>query len=142
MALIKFAVPTYNQQQEYEYEVTEEEISIGRDADNQIALEDEHASRYHARIVLTASGYMLVDNNSANGTFVQKKRIEKYVIKECDEGFCYTSGGTHSNICVQKESVPNSGRLYNESLRCHEGYKEIRDHYTRLILECVPLEHQ
>src|SRR5581483_4602424 len=46
------------------------EISIGRDADNDLVLEDTQVSRRHSRIFTQKSALWIEDRQSRNGTFV------------------------------------------------------------------------
>ena len=50
-------------------------LRIGRAPDNNLTLDDNAASRYHANLMQAASGWMLRDLGSANGTFVNGERI-------------------------------------------------------------------
>jgi hypothetical protein len=50
-------------------------MSIGRDADNDIALDDRKASRHHTRIEYDGKGYRIVDLNSTNGTYLANDRL-------------------------------------------------------------------
>jgi signal transduction histidine kinase len=59
-----------------QFELAEEVISVGRDASNHIRLHDTEISRRHAEFRQTPEGYKLVDIGSANGTFVNNKKIE------------------------------------------------------------------
>lgn len=59
-----------------QFELAEEVISVGRDASNHIRLHDTEISRRHAEFRQTPEGYNLVDIGSANGTFVNNKKIE------------------------------------------------------------------
>ena len=56
-------------------------ISIGRNADNKIVINDptERVSRYHAEIKVSPNGYMSIRDSSSNGTYVNGKdnRIPK-----------------------------------------------------------------
>ena len=54
------------------------EISIGRECDCEICLEDEAASRRHASIERDDDGYLLVDLSSTNGTFVNNEAITEH----------------------------------------------------------------
>ncbi|HVR43480.1 MAG TPA: FHA domain-containing protein [Thermoanaerobaculia bacterium] len=49
---------------------------IGRDADNDIVLRDPRVSRHHARVVFEKGFFVVYDLASANGTFVNGKRIQ------------------------------------------------------------------
>jgi serine/threonine protein kinase len=50
-------------------------MSIGRDADNDIALDDRKTSRHHTRIEYDGKGYRIVDLNSTNGTYLANERL-------------------------------------------------------------------
>ncbi|MBN2441050.1 MAG: FHA domain-containing protein [Spirochaetales bacterium] len=56
-------------------------ITIGRDSMNDIVLEDNLISRYHAIIQKIKKAYFIKDLNSTNGTSVNGNRIprEKYI---------------------------------------------------------------
>jgi transcriptional regulator of acetoin/glycerol metabolism len=58
-----------------------EEIRIGSMDDNDVVLGDDTVSRYHCRIVQDDSGYVLVDNSSTNGTFINKVRVKEAFLK-------------------------------------------------------------
>ena len=45
--------------------------------DNDVVLGDDTVSRYHCRIIQDDTGYILVDNASTNGTFVNKVRVRE-----------------------------------------------------------------
>lgn len=50
-------------------------VTIGRGSENDIVLAYEAVSRMHARITFEGGYYYVVDLNSANGTFVDNRRI-------------------------------------------------------------------
>lgn len=56
-------------------------LSIGRDPENDIVIENKLASRHHALIQKIRDAYFLKDENSTNGTFLNGHRIpvDKYV---------------------------------------------------------------
>lgn len=61
------------------------EHDVGRMSDCWLTLDDELASRYHARFVVTDGGLALQDLESRNGTYVNGERIEgKVVLKDGD----------------------------------------------------------
>ncbi len=49
--------------------------------DNDLIVNDETVSRYHCKIVQEETGYLLVDLNSTNGTFVNRVRIKEAYLK-------------------------------------------------------------
>ncbi len=51
-------------------EMTQDEITVGREATNTLQIEDRVLSRAHARFQRTATGYTIQDSGSTNGTFV------------------------------------------------------------------------
>jgi DNA-binding NtrC family response regulator len=58
-----------------------EEIRIGSMDDNDVVLADDTVSRYHCKIVQDDTGYVLVDNSSTNGTFINKVRVREAFLK-------------------------------------------------------------
>src|SRR5262249_51668114 len=58
-----------------------EEIRIGSMDDNDVVLGDDTVSRYHCRITQEDNGYVLLDQRSTNGTFVNKVRIREAFLK-------------------------------------------------------------
>src|SRR4051794_1791786 len=64
-----------------EWTFDKEEIRIGSMDDNDVVLGDDTVSRYHCRIAQEDNGYVLVDNRSTNGTFVNKVRIREAFLK-------------------------------------------------------------
>ncbi len=61
------------------------EVLIGRGKENGLVLEDHAVSRHHARIVEEAEGHLLVDNNSANGSWVNGQRVTEMRLKPGDQ---------------------------------------------------------
>ncbi|MBP5751899.1 MAG: FHA domain-containing protein [Treponema sp.] len=56
-------------------------ITIGRDYDNEVVIDNKLASRHHCSIQKIRDEYFLKDENSTNGTFLNDHRIpsDKYV---------------------------------------------------------------
>ncbi len=50
-------------------------LTIGRETDNDIALEDAKASRHHAKIEFDGKEYRVTDLNSSNGTYLANARL-------------------------------------------------------------------
>jgi len=64
--------------------LSEEEVTLGREASNDIQVRDTEVSRRHARIEREEEVYVLVDLNSSNGTFVNDERVTKHVLRSGD----------------------------------------------------------
>lgn len=55
---------------EHHWVLNQPEMTIGREEDCEIVLNDRKVSRHHARIVRDREGYLLFDLKSKNGTFI------------------------------------------------------------------------
>ncbi|MBN1153197.1 MAG: FHA domain-containing protein [Dehalococcoidia bacterium] len=62
-----------------------EVLTVGRSPHSDLFLDDVTVSRHHARILHDASGFMVEDLNSLNGTYVNRKRIERHQLLDGDE---------------------------------------------------------
>lgn len=56
------------------------EITIGRTPDNDVVLADDNVSQYHARISLRGGKFILVDNRSTNGIYLNSVEVSAPVI--------------------------------------------------------------
>ena len=84
-------------------DLTPNVLTIGRAPDNQLTLQDQQASSHHAEIRPDAQGYLLIDLNSRNGTFVNEQRqapqtprllISNDVIRIGETRFTYDIAGS------------------------------------------------
>jgi pSer/pThr/pTyr-binding forkhead associated (FHA) protein len=67
------------------FELSIEEINLGREEDNDIVLGDESVSRLHAKIERNADGVFVInDNQSKNGVFVNKVRVDSSPLRHGD----------------------------------------------------------
>ena len=51
-------------------------ITIGRDTDNDVVVDNKLASRHHAMIQKIKDAYFIKDVGSTNGTFINEERID------------------------------------------------------------------
>src|ERR1700722_19220775 len=54
-----------------------ERIRIGTHSSNDLVVDDRTASRQHCELQYTDRGYLLIDLDSTNGTFVDGKQVER-----------------------------------------------------------------
>jgi pSer/pThr/pTyr-binding forkhead associated (FHA) protein len=65
--------------------VTEKKrLSIGRSSDNDIVLDNRGISRKHARIEVCGEDAIIVDNESLNGTFLNRRKIAEEKLRDND----------------------------------------------------------
>lgn len=67
-----------------EYSLNKRRITIGRKHDCDIRLDCRNASRHHAQIFTVLRDDYVLDLDSMNGTFVNRKRIKKYSLETGD----------------------------------------------------------
>ncbi len=60
-------------------------FTVGRSPQNDLFLDDVTVSRHHARVMVDADGFLVEDLNSLNGTYVNRKRIERHQLMDGDE---------------------------------------------------------
>ncbi|MBR1579839.1 MAG: DUF3662 domain-containing protein [Selenomonadaceae bacterium] len=63
----------------------ERQVYIGRRSSNDLVLDDDGASRVHAYVSYERHRHVIRDAGSLNGTFVNKKSIEKHVLRPGDK---------------------------------------------------------
>ena len=94
----------------HDFPLKEQVTTIGRAPTCDLVLEYDYMSRLHARLEQTASGYMVVDAGSTNGTSVNGRRIsEMQLLSSGDE----ISMGEISVLffdSVSQEGVPTAFR--------------------------------
>lgn len=60
-------------------------VTIGRSPHSDLFLDDVTVSRHHARVIKDESGYLVEDLNSLNGTYINRRRIERHRLSDGDE---------------------------------------------------------
>lgn len=76
-----------------------EPLTVGRDPENDLVLDDRRVSRRHAEIRLRLGRYTLYDLQSTNGTFVNGRRVAEVALSDGDR---VQIGGTE--IVVEQEA--------------------------------------
>ena len=67
------------------FSLDREETSVGRSPDCDIFLDDVTVSHRHATLRRSERGYEIEDLGSLNGTFVNRKRVERAQLEDGDE---------------------------------------------------------
>lgn len=67
------------------YTFVQESISIGRDPQSDVLIENIGVSRNQAQILRTPEGWVLQDSKSANGTWHNGHRVERALLNDGDE---------------------------------------------------------
>ena len=65
-------------------ETDKEVVSIGRNASNDIQIDNLSVSKNHAKITRDRGSYRVVDLNSTNGTYLNEKMVSKAELKHKD----------------------------------------------------------
>jgi|LSQX01.1.fsa_nt_gb ribosomal protein L40E len=60
-------------------------LTVGRSPHSDLFLDDVTVSRHHARIIVDDMGFTVEDLNSLNGTYINRKRIERHHLRDGDE---------------------------------------------------------
>ena len=91
------------------------EIMIGRNAENDIVIENLAVSKLHARIVKQDEAYYIEDLNSTNGTYLNKIRITKKDLKDND----IISVGKHSLEIhfLKKGDINTTQNIKNDTMK-------------------------
>jgi predicted component of type VI protein secretion system len=66
------------------YTFAHDKVSIGRDPDADIFLDNVGVSREHARFERTPAGFVIEDLGSANGTFLNDKPVQRNLVNDND----------------------------------------------------------
>jgi adenylate cyclase len=96
-------------QRSFVYRLGLDDLTIGRELDNLLILDDPRVSRRHALVQRVGEGYQVIDLGSGNGTFLNEERIPPQVaipLKDADVlrlGACqltYFSGDKSKNEII------------------------------------------
>jgi len=68
-----------------EIALDEDLLTIGRNPESHLFLDDVTVSRHHVRIVRDGAGFVAEDLNSLNGTYVNRRRVERHHLSDGDE---------------------------------------------------------
>jgi predicted component of type VI protein secretion system len=93
-------------------------VTIGREDDNTVRLNDERVSRFHAKIQEDGGQIILTDLESTNGTRINGHPIQMRVLQIGDQiaiGRCLLLFGSPEEITAKVEAMLNSGHSSEET---------------------------
>src|SRR5258708_10835991 len=85
------------------FELGGEVVLLGRSRATDTHLTDPHVSRVHCQIVPEGNQYAVVDFDSASGTFVNGKDIDRHMLQSGD---LVRIGATHLQYVVEAAAAP------------------------------------
>jgi pSer/pThr/pTyr-binding forkhead associated (FHA) protein len=94
-----------------ELETDHQDITIGRNGDNELQIDNISVSGHHARIIRENNKYIVEDLESTNGTFVNLKRVTRRVLREKD---MITIGKHSLTVALTKFGVHGRGEDISE----------------------------
>jgi hypothetical protein len=68
-----------------EVELLSDVTTIGRNSDSDIKIDNAGVSAHHAKIIKEGDVFVIEDTESRNGTFVDGKRVSRYLLSDGDE---------------------------------------------------------
>jgi pSer/pThr/pTyr-binding forkhead associated (FHA) protein len=114
------------------FELDSERILIGRSQDCNIRLDDRQASRRHAVIEKTKDGFLIMDLDSKNGTFLNGKRIGREYVRKADQ---ITIGETKITVeYVSIEPAPDTKAEtvpFEDKIQLKRKIQSVRRHLRR-----------
>lgn len=103
------------------FEIEADLLTIGRDVGNHVQLHDTEVSRRHAIIRAEGRQFVVTDNKSSNGTFVNGKRITTQTLRGGDEVqlgstvLLFTGGGEGPSSLAEKIDIVSRGKSDDRS---------------------------
>lgn len=121
-------------------------VSIGREDDNLIRLNDERVSRFHAKIQEDEGQLILTDLGSTNGTRVNGHPVQMRVLQVGDQlsiGRCLLVYGSRDEISARADELSDSQNLssrpVDRTIAIQSDSGDDPDHHDGLAVES-PLE--
>ncbi len=136
----------------FTFPLKQNKISIGRSADNDIAILDPYSSGHHSLIYPKDNHYVVRDNNSKNGTFLNGKKIRSEII--LNKGDEVLVGSTRIvfdqeiSTRVEVTDTPSSSAAINSMIQIEDILKKqdisttIKAKVRPMDMEMMKIEHQ
>ncbi len=113
-------------------------LTVGRNESNGIVLSEQAVSKVHARLLIHQGVLMVQDLNSANGTFVNGRKVQLSPLNHGDEvAFAGASGRVRAEVAEAQADEPSDEMVGGDSA-LSEGYEpkeeavreDVADHRT------------
>ncbi len=109
MATLRVITPN---QHSFVYRITNEQLTIGRELDNKLVLDDPRVSRHHALVRLVGDTCHLLDLGSGNGTYVNGERLPaktEVILQDGDDVRLGASQFTFHSDAQRKQEIIGDG---------------------------------
>ena len=103
---------TFNKQVIKEYPFTKDSVTMGRQEDNTIVVDNLAVSGYHAKVDKVGGEYILTDLQSTNGTFVNDEKVVSHKLSHGDNIVI----GKHVILFVATEKQTPEGERKDKKL--------------------------
>lgn len=139
-------------EESFDFPLKKNKISIGRSADNDIAILDPYSSGHHSFIYPRDNHYFVRDNNSKNGTFLNGKKIQTEI--SLNKGDEILVGSTRIvfdqkiSTHVEVTDTPDSSASINSMIQIEDFLKKpdisttIKAKVPPLDMDTMRLEHR
>lgn len=115
-------------EESFTFPLKQDKISIGRSADNDIAILDPYSSGHHSLIYKKDNRYVVRDNNSKNGTFLNGKKIQgETILNKGDEvliGSTRIIFDQEISTNVEVTDTPSSSATINSMIQIEDILKK------------------
>ena len=115
------------------YAVESERLGIGRGPENEVFLDDVTVSRRHAVLVHRDDGYYIDDEESLNGTYVNRRRVESAKLEDGDE----VQIGKYRLTFLELSAPPRNRTHHRRRLQARLGPRprsRVYSRYTRSLV--------
>ena len=74
-----------------QFDLTDPQVSVGRESSNRIRLHDTEVSRRHAEFRQVDGEFLVIDVGSANGTYVNNTKVKQATLRTGPTRHCPTT---------------------------------------------------
>src|SRR5688572_2001061 len=109
-----------------------EQLTIGRDSNNGVAINDAEVSRKHSRLIFQGGKYVIDDLGSTNGTFVNGQRLAGPAVLKAGDVvslgeqivlmYDAISSDAGATVAVSRKSIPSAPPVQSYAPPPAQGY--------------------